>query len=201
MERSVTHEDEEQLLVRLREGNAGAFTQLYHQYSERLYYNILSLVKDEMAAEELLQEIFVTVWKKKETLHIRSSFAGYLFRVSRNKVYDFFKNLNREQELYRHIKAIATEHYSHVEESIFRRENACLLEKALEVLPPKRRQVFQLCKIEGRSYKEAGELMGVSVSTVKDHMARAREAVREYLMKNGEFMLGVFLLSGFMTGR
>ena len=193
MNDSITYQEQE-LLSQLRKGSTKAFTQLYQQYSEPLYYNILALVKDELIAEELLQDIFVRIWRKKESILIEKNISGYLFRVSRNRVYDFFKSLTREQELYNRIRATATEQYTHVEEAIFTKENADLLEKAIETLSPKRRQAFQVCKMEGYSYKEASELMGVSISTLKDHMAKAREAIREYISNNGEMILGICLV-------
>lgn len=185
--------EEQELLSLLREGSTEAFTQLYNQFSEPLYYNILSLVKDELIAEELLQDIFVRIWRKRESLQIEKNLAGYLFMVSRNRVYDFFKSLDREQELYRKIRTIATEEYSHIEEAIFSKENEDLLQKAIDTLPPKRKQAFQLCKIEGYSYKEASELMGISISTLKDHMAKSREAIREFLLNNAEIIVGICL--------
>lgn len=185
--------EEQELLSKLREGSADAFTQLYQQFSEQLYYNILALVKDELVAEELLQDIFVRIWRKKESMHVEKNLAGYLFRVSRNRVYDFFKSLNREQELYNRIKVTATEEYSHIEEAIFSKENADLMHKAIETLSPKRKQAFELCKMEGYSYKEASELMGVSISTLKDHMAKAREGIRIYILNNAEMIVGIGL--------
>ncbi|MGN6532518.1 MAG: RNA polymerase sigma factor [Ginsengibacter sp.] len=192
MENSIKYQ-EQQLLSQLREGSTEAFTQLYNEYSERLYYNILALVKDELIAEELLQDIFVQIWKKKENILIEKNIAGYLFRVSRNRVYDFFKALNSEQALYNRIRSFATDQYLHIEEAIFSRENADLLQKAIKTLSPKRRQAFQLCKLDGCSYKEASELMGISISTLKDHMAKAREAIREYISNNGEIIVGICL--------
>jgi len=185
--------NEQELLKQLRAGSSEAFTQLYHQYSEQLYYNILALVKDDLIAEELLQDIFVRIWQKREKIEVEKSLAAYLFRMSRNRVYDFFQSLKREQELYARVKSIATEEYTHIEEAILSKENADLLQKAIETLSPKRKQAFQLCKIEGHSYKEASELMSISVSTLKDHMAKAREAIREFILHNGEITVGICL--------
>src|SRR5687767_12792511 len=65
--------NEQELLEQLRAGSSEAFTQLYRQYSEQLYYNILALVKDDMVAEELLQDIFVRIWQRKENLQVEKS--------------------------------------------------------------------------------------------------------------------------------
>ncbi len=178
--------DEKALLVQLQAGSAHAFTLLYQAYSEQLYYNILALVKDELTAEELVQEIFSRIWQKRETIQINTSFGAYLFAASRNRVYDFFRKLNRDHHLYATIKAAASYEYSYIEEALLNRENADILQKAIKSLPQQRRRAFELCKIEGCSYKEASEIMGISLSTLKDHMANAREAIRSYVSKHYE---------------
>lgn len=181
---STYHEN--QLLQQLKEGNANAFTTLYNTYSERLYYNILSLVKDRNTAEELVQDVFSKIWKQREKISIEKSFASYLYTSSRNRVFDFFKQVRRNHELYAHIQAIASESYSQIEESLLARENEQLLQRAIESLSPQRRRAFELCKIEGLSYRQASEVMGISMSTVKEHMSTALDAIRSYITKNSE---------------
>lgn len=155
-------------------------------YSERLYYNILSLVKDRSTAEELVQDIFSKIWKQRATISIEKSFASYLFAVSRNRVFDFFKQLRRNHALYARIRAVSSENYTHIEEAILARENQHLLQRAIDTLPPQRRRAFELCKIQGLTYRQASEIMGVSMSTVKDHMASALDAIRTFISKNSE---------------
>lgn len=151
------------------------------------------MVKDETAAEELVQEIFTRIWQKHAEIHITSSFAGYLYQSGRNSVYNFFEKLGRDQDLYNRIKTIATEEYSHVEEALLARENAELLEKALATLSPQRKKAFELCKLQGLSYQEAADQMGISVNTLKDHMVKAKQAIREFLAGNRELAVALFL--------
>jgi RNA polymerase sigma-70 factor (ECF subfamily) len=179
--------DEKALLVQLQAGSADAFTQLYQAYAERLYYNILSLVKDGLTAEELVQDIFARIWQKRETIQIDTNFGAYLFAASRNRVYDFFRKLDRDHDLYACIKATASYEYSHIEEALLKRE------KAINSLPHQRRRAFELCKIEGLSYKEASEKMGISLSTLKDHMANAREAIRINVSNHSYITIGIAL--------
>ncbi|RYZ38092.1 MAG: RNA polymerase sigma-70 factor, partial [Sphingobacteriales bacterium] len=165
----------------------------YNTYSERLYYNILSLVKDRDTAEELVQDVFSKIWKNREKISIEKSFSSYLYTSSRNRVFDFFKQLRRNHELYARIQAIAAEHYSHIEESLLARENEELLHRAIETLPPQRRRAFELCKIEGMSYRQASEVMGISMSTVKEHMSTALDAIRSYITKHSEIAAGLII--------
>ncbi|MBL7735561.1 MAG: RNA polymerase sigma-70 factor [Chitinophagaceae bacterium] len=185
--------NDQELLKALRAGDESAFTQLYRQYSPRIYYNILSLVKDELTAEELVQDIFTKVWRKRESIHIEKTIAAYLFTVSRNRVYDFFQEVKRDRELYARIRAAAAEHYSYIEEILFARENEALLQKAIASLPPQRRRAFELCKMEGMTYREASEEMGVSLSTLKDHMSNALIAIKQYVSKNREVALSLLV--------
>jgi RNA polymerase sigma-70 factor (ECF subfamily) len=120
--------DEKALLVQLQAGSADAFTQLYQAYAERLYYNILSLVKDGSTAEELVQDIFARIWQKRETIQIDTNFGAYLFAASRNRVYDFFRKLDRDHDLYACIKAAASYEYTHIEEALLKRENVDMLQ-------------------------------------------------------------------------
>ena len=154
------------------------------------------MVKDELTAEELVQDVFAHLWTKRETIDLQGSLAAYLFTSSRNRVYNFFRKLERDQELYRRIRSTAALHYSHIEEALMAVENAELLRRAIDTLPPQRRRAFELCKIEGLSYQEASEKMGVSLSTIKDHMANARQAIRTFL--SNEEIAMIFLLCTFM---
>lgn len=165
-------------------GSEHAFTILYKHYSVPLYYNILSLVKDEYTAEELVQDVFSKIWRQKASIGIQKSFSGYLFVTARNRVYDFFQQVSRDQALQARITTIVSEGYDHIEQAIFAKENADLLRKAIDALPPQRRRAFELCKLEGLTYRQASEAMGVSLSTVKDHMVNALDAIRLYISRD-----------------
>ena len=190
--------NENQLVRDLQLGSEAAFTALYRHYSIPLYYNILSLVKDENTAEELVQEVFTKIWRQHSSITIEKNFAAYLFVTARNRVFDFFRQLTKEQALYAKIKSLASEQYDQIEQTLFARENADLLNKAIATLPPQRRRAFELCKIEGLTYREASEKMGVSLSTLKDHMIYALDAIRSYISKNME-IAGALLFYGFFS--
>jgi len=190
------HDNEQELLVQLRLDSKEAFTTLYIHYSGQLYHNVLSMVKDEGHAEEFVQDIFSEIWQKRASVNIRTGFGPYLFAVSRNRVYDFFRELRRNKELYARIRNNAFENHTTPEEPLQSEQNFDLLEKAIATLPPQRRKAFVLCKLNGLSYQEASEQMGVSLSTIKDHMANARDNVKKYVRNNRGIVTTLgFLLS------
>jgi len=178
--------NEKILLEKLRESDCNAFTQLYKLYSKRIYLNLLKLLKVESVAEEILQEVFVLIWEKRDSIVIEQSFSAYLSKIAQNKALDFFRKLQRDRKAFEHLKTIASSDYSHIEEKIFTNETSSIFQQAINTLPPQRKQVFCLCKIEGKSYSEVSGLLGISTSTVNDHIVKATHAVKKVMLSNTE---------------
>jgi RNA polymerase sigma-70 factor (ECF subfamily) len=176
--------DEYELLSQLKAGDKLAFARLYALYSRPLYLNLFRLLKSEQVAEEILQNIFLIVWEKRETITINHSIRGYLFRIAENKVHDFFRKLKRDRKLYDYILRLSRGKYEDVETKILHSEETALLNKAIENLPPQRKEVFYLCKVEGKSYLEVSRLLGISASTINDHIVKATRAVRDFMLAN-----------------
>jgi len=176
--------DEHELLSQLKAGDKLAFARLYELYSRPLYFNLLKLLKTEQAAEEILQNIFFIIWEKREAITINQSIKGYLFRIAENKVHDFFRKMKRNRKLYDYIQEVSCGEYEDVEIKILHSEETALLNKAIENLPPQRKRVFYLCKMEGKSYQEVSRLLGISASTINDHIVKATRAVRDFILAN-----------------
>jgi RNA polymerase sigma-70 factor (family 1) len=178
--------NEKELLSLLKRGDQKAFTQLYHLYSEPLYLNLLKLLKSKPLAEEKLQEIFILLWEKRETINIRSGFSSYLYRIGENKVIDFFREAKRDRRLYEQLKAATSEQYLYPERDLYNLEYTGLLQKALATLPPQRKRVFEFCKLQGKSYHEVSQLLGMSSSTINDHIVKATHSIRQFMFTKGD---------------
>ncbi len=176
--------NEKELVRQLHAGSVEAFTELYHFYVHRMYTNIFKMVKDELLAEEIVQDLFGRLWEKKETFNIEQSFSGYLYRIGQNLVHDFYRNLRTHRDLCEKFKASAMKNYNPVEETLDYREKLALLYRALNTLSPQQKTIYQLCRLEGLSYKEAAEHLGISHFTVKEHLSKASNSVRHYLQVN-----------------
>ncbi|SIO55045.1 RNA polymerase sigma-70 factor, ECF subfamily [Chitinophaga niabensis] len=174
--------NERELLLQLRAGDTGSFAQLYGLYSPRMLGFLLKLTKREEAAREILQEVFIRLWEKRNTLDPDKSFRSYLFRIAENCVVDFFRKAAQDKKLGKQLMDLASERYLHVEENIYEREKSAILNQAINLLPPQRKRVFELCKVEGKSYKEVSLMMGISVSTISDHLLKATRAIRQHIL-------------------
>lgn len=187
--------DEKDLLVQLKQDSEAAFEELYKLYSTRLFGNLLKLVKSENDAQEILQDVFIKIWDNRQQIDADKSFRSYLFKIAENKVYDLFRKISRDKKREEALLSIATSEYVHIEETILNKESTALLNKAIESLPPHRQQIFRLCKLEGKTYKEVSETLGISVSTISDHIVKATKSIRSYFEENEHTLLTLIVIS------
>ncbi len=180
------------MLLLLKKSDEAAFKKIYELYSSRLSGYLLKLLKSETLVQEVLQDVFLKTWHNRQNIDTEKSFRSYLFRIAENLVYDLFRKAARDKKLKAEIISNASEYCEHVEEQMFAKENLHLLQNAVDALPPQRRQVFRLCKMEGKSYDEVNKLLGISTSTISDHIVKATKFLRAYLDINQIFVILIF---------
>lgn len=186
---------DDEMLIRLKNGDAKAFDFFYKTYRGRIYANILKMVKSPELAADILQEVFVTVWNHREKLDLQQPIANYIFRIAQNKVYDFFRKASRDKKLEEQLVALSLgEEYNPLEDVLEVKEGYQRLEQEIEQLPPKCREVFKLCKIEGKSYLEVAELLQISPATVNNHIVKATKILKKNL-SNVDLILLLIALS------
>lgn len=174
--RVYTNQD---LAVLLNQGDRDAFKQLYLLYSPRIYKKILQLVKQPAIAEELLQDVFVKIWEKRGYIDAEKSFQSFLYRIAQNLVTDLFRRLALDRKMMESFIAEASDAYIPFDESV-ETETKQILQQALDTLPEKRKKIYTLIKIEGKTYEEVSHLLGISTSTVNDHVVKATKTLRNY---------------------
>jgi len=186
--------EEKDILLDLLNGNENAFEKIYQLYSPRLFGKLLKLVKSESHAKEILQDVFLKLWEHRKSIDPEKSFRSYLFKIAENKVYDFFRKAAREKIMASQLIALSTANYNVIDEFISGDENLAMLQRAIDLLPPQRQQIIRLCKLEGKSYKEVSEMLGISVSTISDHIVKGTKAIREYFDKNHKTLVTIVVL-------
>ncbi|MEO6134920.1 MAG: sigma-70 family RNA polymerase sigma factor, partial [Ginsengibacter sp.] len=169
---------EKDLLTQLKEGDVKAFDEIYWKNHGALYANILKIIKDTVATEDLLQEVFIALWQNKESLDVDKPVANWLFVVSFNKSISYLKKTLKENLENSNLAALSISNndfhhnYSDAQWNI--------LQSGLQQLSPQKRRAFQLCKLESKTYKEAAEEMHISKHTVKQYLQDSM-ADEEYL--------------------
>jgi RNA polymerase sigma factor (sigma-70 family) len=181
--------NEKELLQRLAAGDGEAFNIIYRRYNSMVFRAAMTYLKDEDSAADIVQQVFLKVWEKKDWLLTVGSFQDYIVVSSRNLIYDQFRQKNREAgkilELVRRKgKTGLHDHDNQVED----REYARLLHLAVELLPPQQKKIYQLVEDEQLSYEEAASVTGLSKLTIKKHLELARRFVRNHVT---EYLRGI----------
>lgn len=187
--------DENVLLARVTKGNREAFTCLYKIYLNELYRYIYLVTKSKEETEEILQDIFIKIWEKREKLDKVDSFKNYVFRIAKNKLIDKMRQLQTRQRVHSEIKRSTIVAESTTSDECAYREYYFIVQHAIEKLPPKRKLIFRLNIENGLSQEEIASQLNISRSVVQKQMNKASHFVREYLKRNSEiaFMLIVTL--------
>lgn len=175
-------DDEKNLLIRLRGGDVAAFDQLYRCTVNLVFRRIKRLVHIHAVAEELTQDVFYQIWKQREKIDPLVPFPSIAMRTAKSIAINFYQKAIREHQLKEQLVSAGSAAYNPLEEEIDFNETRELLEKAIAKLPPQRQRVFNLCKIQGKTYEFAAAELGVSVGTIKDHMAKAMRFLKEELI-------------------
>ncbi|MDR2283534.1 MAG: RNA polymerase sigma factor [Sphingobacterium sp.] len=172
------------LLTDLRADSYEAFYAIYNDLGPIIASKLLQIVKDPNVAEDLHQETFLKLWASRGQIPKESNLKAYIFTIAKNLSIDFFRKVAKDRKLQQEIFQHLTITYEHVDALIQSQENAEIFQKILNHLPPQRKQVFLLIKMEGKSYQEVADFYGVSLSTIKDHMAKAMKLVKAQLKAN-----------------
>jgi RNA polymerase sigma-70 factor (family 1) len=181
--------NEEELFSHIKAGNKNAFEQLYRDHSGGIYCNLRKLTRNDELAKELLQDVFIKVWEKKAVLNPNKPFHFYLFRIAKNSVTDFYRKVKRDKHMLQNLQLFASEITHQPIESAIAGAKEELLLRAMETLSPQRRKIFTLCKLEGKSYEEVSNLLGVTTSTIGDHIVKGTKYIKKQIIKAGNTLL------------
>ncbi|SMG24653.1 sigma-70 family RNA polymerase sigma factor [Sphingobacterium psychroaquaticum] len=182
--------DEDLLVALLVKGDRDAFSQLYARYSSDLLHRLNKLLPDEEAVLEIHQIAFVRLWEIRERVRIEQGIWSLLHTIARNLVVDYFRKSATNEAVRNALLTQATLYYELDEPTNQVEEMSTLLSATIDRLPAKRKEIFLLCKFQGKSYEEVAQLQGVSIGTVKDHMAKAMRFLKTEL---GGALFSLFL--------
>lgn len=183
--------NKEKFLVRsLKNNDSDAFTILFEDYSHRLYQFAYKYLKSETEAEGIVQEVFVKVWLRRNDLDPESSFKSYLFTIAFNFIKKRFVKLAKENNYKDELIYSSLEISDNLEKLIDYRFLIEQVEKIIDTLPARRKEIFIKRKYQELSIKEIAEEMGISPNTVENQLASAKKYILEQLGKEN---LGVIL--------
>lgn len=168
-----------QLLNKISDGDEMAFSQLLRQYDDFIYSRALMLTKSNLTAKELTQDIFIKLWEKRVQLKLVEKFESYLFILLRN---EFISALRKNVSVISHgYDSQGIEKVSQPDEILMSKNLNDVVLKGIEMLPPMRKNVFRLSRLEGYSYEEIATELNISRNTVKDHISLSLKFLKKYM--------------------
>ncbi|WP_299665034.1 RNA polymerase sigma factor [uncultured Polaribacter sp.] len=187
--------NENLLLKQLIAGNEKAFTSLFTTYQDDLFKYSLKMVKFRVYAAEIVQDVFLSIWLKRASLDPQLSIKSYLFAATRNKTITFLNKAAKNQKLCDEIFYKSQKSINSTERYIREDELEVIKKEALDLLPPRRRQIFEMSRNDHKSYEEIAKELGISPHTVRNHMSLALETLRDFLLNNKDIALAFVLFS------
>lgn len=192
-------QDPEELLYLngLKNGQQSGFDFIYKKYSRMLLPRIQRMVKAPEIADELLQDVFLKVWTRRAEIDPDKSFKGWIFTIAHTTIFTYYRRLALDKKMQQHLLEVFVEFYDQTEDYIFHKERMQLLNTAVDQLPPQRREIFRLCRIEGKSYQEAAELLSISPSTVSNQLVSATKSIKNYVFFHSQEFL-IFCIAAYL---
>lgn len=189
--------DDSTLLQKIASGDQQSFAEFYHRFHRKIYTFCMRQLKVSERAEEVLQEVFLKIWLMEKELLKINKIEAYLQTIARNKCLDYLRVLEREGRLYGEIDAKPLDGHNETEEAILLADTRNLLQTGIEKLPPQQKLVYQMCHQQGLKYEEIAKLLNLSPLTVKNHMQAALKFLRNYVGKDGNLAIALFLMKIF----
>ncbi len=183
-------------LIQMAEGNISAYRFLFdHHFADLCNFLMIYLHSKELS-EEIALEIFTYVWEKRETLHIKATFKSFLFASAKNKAISLYRK--EQKAIFTSLDTSQTidPEDSGSDQAMEANELRALIERAIDKLPEKSRQIYKLAWEENLSHKDIAEKLGISPKTVENHVGIALRKLRESLKP---YYKQIFVLWFFLT--
>ena len=184
--------NEQETLRRVAQGDQRAFVLLVDEYGAAIYAHVLTYLKNVQKAEEITQDIFLKLWKHRESLPSVTNLRGYIHVITRNTTISAFREKIFRWEATEKDEVAASS--LNPEGAMEFRQLSETILKGIELLPPRRKQVFIMSRFENNNYEEIAGKLNISKSAVNQHIVEALSFLRTYL-NNKSFLLSVAMIS------
>ncbi len=172
--------DEVECVNKIRLGNSAAFEELFNLYCKQLINFSRNYVKDKQIAENVVQDVFVSVWQNRTNLDPTKMIKAYLFTAVKNNSLKHLRHLNTEnKEIEDNLPY--TDDKERPDKKLDEKEMELKIHQAIDELPEKCMEIFKMNRFENLKYAEIASILDISVKTVETQMGRALKKLRERL--------------------
>lgn len=180
-----------ELTTLLKEGDETAFTEIYNRYWKLIYAHVYKMIREEDDAKDVVQEVFSNLWLKAASIKSNTNISGLLYTAARNRVFDLIEKNKVRSDYIGEIAAFLSDPRNDQVDTIDEKRILEILEREIQKLPPKMREIFELSRKEDLSHKEIASKLNISEQTVKKQIQNALKAIKPKLNDVG---VGIWIL-------
>jgi RNA polymerase sigma-70 factor, ECF subfamily len=166
-------QEEKELIISIIEGEYIAFEKIYNLYVKKVYYFALRYLRNNLDAEEMVQEVFTKIWENRSNLNPDLSFSGYLLTITKNTIFNENRKKVNHQAYCDYVLNYLQMNMRDLEREIIYQDLMEKVNKSISNLPPKRQEIFRLSRLGGLSHKEISLKLDISEKTIETHMRLA----------------------------
>jgi RNA polymerase sigma-70 factor (family 1) len=172
---------DQELTVLLKNGNHTAFTEIYHRYKRLLYTHAYQRLRNEQEVDDIIHELFATLWTKRDSLIFKTNLAGYLYTAVRNRILDYVAHQKIESDYISSFGKFLKLSENFTDSLLREKQLSALIDKEIAALPPKMREVFEMSRKENLTHEEIAIRLGITKKTVKSQVNNALKILRSKL--------------------
>lgn len=169
-------------LDNVKQGDYKSFHVIYDLYVDRIYFFVIKFIKSRDQTNDIVQDVFIRIWEKRNQIDLSKSFEGFLFKIAKNEVLNTFSRSKREESILQEIMFESIKFLNTTENNLEMIETSQLIQEGINQLPSQQKKIFELCKMEGLTYEQAAAELNLSVSTINTQMVNALRFLRNYLI-------------------
>nr|WP_068888154.1 RNA polymerase sigma-70 factor [Pedobacter panaciterrae] len=185
------------LLNNLRNGDPTAFAEIYNQYRSKIFAYAYSLCKSPDVSEEIVQEVFIRIWQKRDQINTQLNFGAYIKKITLNHVLNHLKKVAREKALQQQLFLFIETIRNSTEDNLLEKELLKTYDDAIAQLPPQKKLIYNLSRNEDLTHDEIAKRLNISKNTVKNHMVEATRFIRNYVNQNSSVICFIIAASNY----
>ena len=174
-QQSIALNSDIELLDRLKDNDRSAFDMIYNKYWSKLYLSAYNLLRNRQLSEDIIQEVFVSLWLKKSIITI-DNLNSYLFTAVRFQVFKAIRDGKCHSDLFEKIEELSA--HCEIESKLFEKEVTKRLDENIALLPEKCREIFILSRKKQLTVKEIAEQLQISPKTIENQIGIALRRLR-----------------------
>jgi RNA polymerase sigma-70 factor (ECF subfamily) len=175
---TYTDLSDDKLVALLKQGNEQALKEIFTRYNKLLYSYAYKKLEDQEEAKDLVQDLFIRLWSNRESFLLKTSLPSYLFRAVRNRALDIFAHKKIKSDYVASFQVFIDLPQSTTDYLVREKDISALIDREIQSLPPKMREIFILSRKENYSHKEIAKKIGISEETVTKQIKRALKILR-----------------------